>query len=358
MLPPSTRSFVTLAFAAELAEDPALLAAYTSVFDESDDATLVVYAPASEEAAVVDELIGAASSVGLDLRSCADMVVFAPAGDQDSANRLMHHCHAVLSNTTDGRFGQHPVYTRSQVPDLRKLAVEMWSAKSSLNIVAVSSDVAVGASHSSEFGGGSDQPVSPRKRPWIDESVPGWMTRPELDLVASVAAGVPDNGVIVEVGSFAGRSSVHWAANSRPSVKIYCIDPFDTIVDDYSFERMQGNSSGVRGRTAGELFAKNTQPWAKRVAAIPKLSPPSSWDRPADVIFVDGDHTFAGVTRDIEFWIDQLKPGGRLLGHDFDDARVREAVFAFATARGPAVAMHPGTNIWELQFRPQVQGLG
>jgi hypothetical protein len=184
---------------------------------------------------------------------------------------------------------------------------------------------------------------------WIDESVPGWMTRSELEAIASVAAGVPEDGVIVEIGSFAGRSSVHWAANSHPTVAIYCIDPFDAIVDDFSFKYLQGDASGVRGRPSGELFDAYTRAWEHRLTPIAQLSPPTGWDHPADVIFVDGDHTAAGVTRDLRFWIEHLKPGGRLLGHDWDDARVRVAVEAFADGRGMSARVHDGTNVWELE---------
>jgi precorrin-6B methylase 2 len=183
---------------------------------------------------------------------------------------------------------------------------------------------------------------------WIDESVPGWMTRPELEVIARAARSVPADGVIVEIGSYAGRSSVHWAANSHPSVAIYCIDPFDAVIDPYSLERIQGEASRVEGRPSGELFAEQTREWADRLVPLAQLSPPPSWDRPADVIFVDGDHTPEGVTRDLRFWIDHLKPGGRLLGHDWDDPRVREAVEGFAAERGLTVAPHPGTYIWEL----------
>jgi SAM-dependent methyltransferase len=174
------------------------------------------------------------------------------------------------------------------------------------------------------------------------------MTRPELELISGIAADLPNHSVIVEIGSFAGRSSAHWAANSRPTVVIFCIDPFDAVVDDFSFEHIQGDRSGVRGRASGELFAEQMRTWMPRVIAVSEASPPSTWSESADVIFVDGDHTFDGVRRDLEFWIDHLQPGGRLLGHDWDDARVREAVQAFAASCGRTAFVHPSTNVWEL----------
>jgi MMP 1-O-methyltransferase len=183
---------------------------------------------------------------------------------------------------------------------------------------------------------------------WIDETVPGWMTRPELEVIARAAADVPEHGLIVEIGSFAGRSSVHWAANSRPSVEICCMDPFDFVIDDYSFEHIQGDASAVRGRPSGELFAEQTREWAGRLTMLAQRSPPPSWDRQADVIFVDGDHSAEGLHRDLQFWSDRVKPGGRLLGHDWDQQQVRDTVTAFASERALGIKVHPGTYVWEL----------
>lgn len=177
------------------------------------------------------------------------------------------------------------------------------------------------------------------------------MTRRELEVIAIAAARLPDRAVIVEVGSYAGRSSAHWAANSRPSVEVYCIDPFDAVVDDFSLAHIQGDGSALRARPSGELFSHYTRPWADRLTMVAESSPLPSWHRDADVIFLDGDHTSDGVTRDLEFWTGHLKPDGRLLGHDWDDARVRDAVQAFAASRGVGVCVHAGTNIWELDRR-------
>jgi Methyltransferase domain len=159
---------------------------------------------------------------------------------------------------------------------------------------------------------------------------------------------VPKSGTVVEIGSFAGRSSVHWAANSDPSVKIFCLDPFDAIGDQYSLEHIQGSAGDVAGRPSGELFLQYAAAWMERPIPIAVASPPSTWDRPAGVIFVDGDHSHEDVTRDLEFWIDWLTPSGVLLGHDWDDLRVREAVNSFASRRALVTRPHPSTNIWQI----------
>ena len=52
-------------------------------------------------------------------------------------------------------------------------------------------------------------------------------------------------------------------------------------------------------------------------------------DGTLDFVFVDGDHSYAGVTRDIEAWIGKVKRGGLIGGHDYahpDQGDVKRAV--------------------------------
>ena len=59
------RAFVGLAWADELAADPALIAAWADAFGADDDATLVIYAPGGDEGAVVDALAPALAAAGI-----------------------------------------------------------------------------------------------------------------------------------------------------------------------------------------------------------------------------------------------------------------------------------------------------
>lgn len=40
-------------------------------------------------------------------------------------------------------------------------------------------------------------------------------------------------------------------------------------------------------------------------------------DLSLDLVFIDGDHSFEGVTEDIAAWWPKIRPGGWLAGHDF-----------------------------------------
>ena len=48
-----------------------------------------------------------------------------------------------------------------------------------------------------------------------------------------------------------------------------------------------------------------------------------------DFVFIDGDHSYEGVARDIAAWLPKVKPGGWLMGHDYGnkpDGGVKRAV--------------------------------
>lgn len=49
-------------------------------------------------------------------------------------------------------------------------------------------------------------------------------------------------------------------------------------------------------------------------------------DASLDFVFIDGDHSYRGVKRDIRAWKPKVKPGGWLMGHDANRPGVLKAV--------------------------------
>jgi cephalosporin hydroxylase len=48
-------------------------------------------------------------------------------------------------------------------------------------------------------------------------------------------------------------------------------------------------------------------------------------NEPIDLLFIDGDHTFAGVTRDFELYRPLVRPGGCVAFHDIVDSKLIRA---------------------------------
>lgn len=63
--------------------------------------------------------------------------------------------------------------------------------------------------------------------PAIDENIPGWPTHYDLTLLGWLASQVPENGHIIEFGSWCGRSSFPLIKNRKSTVSVALVDSFE-----------------------------------------------------------------------------------------------------------------------------------
>ena len=117
--------------------------------------------------------------------------------------------------------------------------------------------------------------------------------------------------VCVEIGSAQGWSSCHIGLALRENVrgKLYAIDPHQpTDWNDQnavaSLPILQRNLRRCGLESYVEIVRATSE-----VAAI-------GWDRPIDLLFIDGDHSYAGVKRDWELFSPHLSPFGVTVFHD------------------------------------------
>lgn len=161
----------------------------------------------------------------------------------------------------------------------------------------------------------------------------GWMNPPELEWLYRTAA---DMDSIVEVGSLHGRSAFALLKACRGAV--YCIDPWD---DEHglcrpSFMRSCGgfpNLVPVQGFSPGVIEEH----------ALPDV----------DMVFVDGDHSWASIEADVEAWLPKTR---RLIcGHDYqpehgDAAGYPDVARYVDETFGARVQRAPETSIWYVRL--------
>lgn len=141
----------------------------------------------------------------------------------------------------------------------------------------------------------------------IFENLPnGWLTKPEAELLVKYASQT--KGLMVEVGSFMGRSAVLLANLQRPLI---CIDTWD----DYFH-------SDLKGEEIFGIFKENTKQYAH---VFPLKMKVEDWEpRPVEFICLDGDHTYEGTKAQVE---KALACNPKFIAvHDIPSPEVRRAV--------------------------------
>lgn len=145
--------------------------------------------------------------------------------------------------------------------------------------------------------------------------VEGHLNPDEADLLEKLASEVT-NGCIVEIGSFRGKSTIRLANGARVSgCEVYAVDPHDPFNDN-------GTWFGIEDRA---VFLRNILD-----AGVADIVKPvflkshvagDGWKELIGLLFIDGDHTYEGVKRDIQCWVKHVVNGGLIAFHDswFED---------------------------------------
>jgi MMP 1-O-methyltransferase len=132
--------------------------------------------------------------------------------------------------------------------------------------------------------------------------IPGWLSDEEGEALYELAKECSGRGVIVEIGSWKGKSTTCLGLGSRAgrNVPVFAIDPHA----DYRFGEFKANME-----RAG--IADLVTPIASR-----SQDAVESFDRPIELLFLDGSHEYEDVRADFEGWVPKLVDGGTVAVHD------------------------------------------
>jgi len=144
--------------------------------------------------------------------------------------------------------------------------------------------------------------------------VPGFLGENESRFLAMVAACAPADGAIVEIGSYKGKSTVLLAsvAEHYGLGRVVAIDPHTapSITDPKiapgasTFDEFVGSVRSAKLEEQVEMHRSFS-----RDAAI-------GWNRPIRLLWIDGDHTYAGAKEDFELFSPYLSNGAIVAMHD------------------------------------------
>lgn len=159
--------------------------------------------------------------------------------------------------------------------------------------------------------------------------------------LADFAAQVPRDQAIVELGVFHGKTALQmaWGASQENGLgngaHVWAIDPWDLPGNVYAPEGgMADNRAWARYWVRGLGYSNAitlVHQFSRDAAGLWTVAPGMGGlgERPVGLLYVDGDHTYAGARSDIEAWAPHLAPGARIAIDDYlneNYSEVKQAV--------------------------------
>jgi predicted O-methyltransferase YrrM len=140
--------------------------------------------------------------------------------------------------------------------------------------------------------------------------IPGMLTRHEVDFLCLLGRVNHCDGVIVEIGSFKGKSTIALALGAAAShdAKVYAIDP----------HRIQPEE-GYLQDTKAEFLA-NIKKGGVENRVVPMImtseAAAKGWNKPVRLLWIDGDHRYEPAKLDFTLWEPYVVEGGIIAMHD------------------------------------------
>ena len=119
---------------------------------------------------------------------------------------------------------------------------------------------------------------------------------------------------MVEVGSHAGESSSIMAAFEIFN-SITLVDMWDTPL---AYNLCKANINKRLKFMYPDLKVEMIKGDSSEIG--------KSWDKEIDMVYIDADHSYEGVRKDLDAWIPHVKSGGIVSGHDYAKCKMFEGL--------------------------------
>ena len=155
------------------------------------------------------------------------------------------------------------------------------------------------------------------------EKIKGFMPPHEGKALIKWASKFSINGVIMEIGTYCGKSSIYLSVGAKKNNQtVFTLDHhlgseehqineeyFDKEIYDYSEERV--NTLPLLIQNINHFKIQNIVPI---ISESTKAS--INWDTNLGVLFIDGGHSFESANDDYLCWESKIITGGVLIIHD------------------------------------------
>lgn len=140
------------------------------------------------------------------------------------------------------------------------------------------------------------------------DAIPTYTTKLELKALYTMAAACPRGATAIEIGSYLGASTCYIAAGiARVGGHLYCVDTWqnETMPDGEkdTFAEFQQNTAAI-------------ERWITTVRKRSYELSATDFRAPIHLVFIDGDHNYAAVKRDLDHIKKWVALDGIIAFHD------------------------------------------
>ena len=149
----------------------------------------------------------------------------------------------------------------------------------------------------------------------INKRIEGWLAPAEAAFLYMAAQNCTGKGVILEIGSWKGKSTIFLAKGSKAgsNVKIFTVDPHTGASEHKAIDPDVW--------TYPE-FKSNIQIMDVDDVVVPLVmtseEAEKDWNMPVERLFIDGAHEYELVELDFKLWYPHVVKDGMILMHDTD----------------------------------------
>ena len=161
---------------------------------------------------------------------------------------------------------------------------------------------------------------------WYEQvdAVKGWLLQSEARHLYKLASELEPGSVIVEIGSYHGKSTLALCFGAQVSgAAVYAIDPHEHYVEDMNKDIQFGPADNLKFL---ENMARAGVGDVLKVVNLSSFQVAKYWQEPIDLLFIDGRHDEQTINHDTRCFGRHVKTDGSMLLHDRLYAPVRKRI--------------------------------
>jgi len=144
---------------------------------------------------------------------------------------------------------------------------------------------------------------------YIDSKIDGSFLPADIDFLGRYVRKLKAGDIYMEIGTEYGKSMASAIWQAEEGVKFYTCDLVDKPVE----------KEGMMSRR--EFFESEGLDKICTFIKGDSVEISKGWQDELAMVFIDSEHTYAAIKKDIKVWYPHLKTGGYMLFHDYGDTQ-------------------------------------